>query len=155
MKNTYQRSNDDFSKEVFELFDSKLYRFFLIQNESEVKGYYFIFHHAIVDAYSVTLITKYIEDILLKKEINYNQTTYRNFIDLENRYLKSSIYEQDRLFFNDLLKIVTSFNYLPNFDLRTKRVELAFSEGIKTFFTVKAKNKYLKFLMSITFCICF
>jgi amino acid adenylation domain-containing protein len=146
--------NDDFSKEVFELFDSKLYRFFLIQNESEVKGYYFIFHHAIVDAYSVILITKYIEDILLKKEINYNQTTYRNFIDLENRYLKSSIYEQDRLFFNDLLKIVTSFNYLPNFDLRTKRVELAFSEEESKSilsYCKSQKTSIFKFLMSITF----
>ena len=64
-KTPIKDQNDDFSKEVFELFDSKLYRFFLIQNESEVKGYYFIFHHAIVDAYSVILITNFFLQILI------------------------------------------------------------------------------------------
>ena len=122
----------DYSAERPRLFDEKLYRFFIVKENGEPSGYFFIFHHAVVDAYTVTLVIQYIEDFL--EDSPEKQTTDqqpRSFLDyakVEQSYLQSDKYALDRAFFEERLQQSLSHQYIPEFDLTCCRIESSFSD---------------------------
>lgn len=120
----------NFTNESFALYDNKMYRFFIVIKDQKIYGYYFIIHHAIVDAFTITLITSYIENFLFNKKLP-NASSFLNFINTENKYLKSPAYIEHELFFESKLKLSQSYLYQPSFDLRSKRVSVKLS-GVQT-----------------------
>lgn len=119
--------NYAFNEETFELWNNPLYRFFLISKNQKITGYYFIFHHAIVDAYSISLINKYIEQVLTTENF-VKQHSYLDFVKHEKKYLKSVNFQLDEEYFKNMLKSSSSYQYLQDFNLSSNRVLIKLSD---------------------------
>ncbi|MDL2292402.1 AMP-binding protein [Acholeplasma sp. OttesenSCG-928-E16] len=117
-------SDYQFHDEIFDLFDDDLYRFFLIDGKK--RGYYFIFHHSIIDAYGIALITNYIEKKLTSSEVTIKKHSYLEFINKEEAYLKSKEKEEDDLFFDSILKESKERQYLLRDDISSSRISMEF-----------------------------
>lgn len=113
--------------EQLSLFDSDLYRFNIAEKDGIPSGYFFVFHHAIVDAYTITLIIRFIEDFLAAKPLHI-QPTFRAFVKEEQVYIKSEAFKKDYAFFEAQLANATCYKYVPDFDLRSNRIENTFSD---------------------------
>ncbi len=99
--------SDTIARKVFSLYDCPLYYFATFQNEDLTGGFFICIHHAISDAWSMSMLISSIISIyshLLKKEpIDRLDTfSYQDFIQQENDYLQSSKFEQDKTFWEDL-----------------------------------------------------
>ena len=122
-------SDFDFSKERLSIFCGKLYRFYIVGENDRPSGYYFIIHHAIADAYTITLIIKFIGEYLDGKANNYTPQQFQIYALTEQEYLLSGDYKADYDFFEKRLARSLSFKYMPEFDLSCKRAGKGLSSG--------------------------
>ncbi len=115
----------DFHKEELSLFEAPLCRFFLVKKNEEACGYYFIFHHVAVDAYTVTLVTKYIEDLLLDNPVETEIRSALDYCKKEREYLNETKCSLDEAYFEERLSAAHCYQYVPEFDIRCNRIERA------------------------------
>jgi len=116
----------DFYGERLQMLCGKLYRFYIVEendgdHEQKVSGYFFIIHHAIADAYTITLIIKYIDEYHNGKTAGQIQQSFRLYAAAEQEYLRSSEYNSDYGFFEKKLSRSLSYKYIPEFDLSCGR----------------------------------
>ena len=103
----------NFAKTRLELFDSYLFKAKLFNYEDGHGGFLLCMHHLIVDAWASGLVVSTIVNIydsLINKTYspaNFITNSYIDYINSEQEYIKSSKFEKDKLFWNDL------FNTLP------------------------------------------
>ena len=96
-----------FTKVKLDIFNSCLYSFKLIKLRNGHGGFNVTIHHLISDAWSMGLIANQVMDIyskLLKSENieEGNKPSYVEYIENEQKYLKSSKYENDRKFWEEI-----------------------------------------------------
>ena len=121
-------SDFDFLSERIDLFRGKLYRFYIIEeDDGKPSGYFFAFHHAVADAYTITLIIKHIEDYLSGNAADSKSYSCRGFAMGEREYLQSEAFHDDRIFFGKKLRRPSNYQYIPEFDLRCERIERGLS----------------------------
>ena len=125
----------------FHLQKDPLYRFAIYKNKQEY-GIIAVFHHIIIDGWSISLIQKQINEIYTKMVqnqavfIQYNP--YLRFIQRENEYLSSNKVAQDKNFLLEKYKDVSEeWLYNSTVDLIGEReafyIESQFTETIKDY----------------------
>lgn len=114
VRNNVRRWALEKSKEAFNLIDHDLYYFALFEEPGLGAGYYFLYHHIICDALSISLINKEIYEnycSLLEKEnralvdgVKGNNplepVSYLEFLDRDRSYLDSEKYKEDQKFWH-------------------------------------------------------
>ena len=120
-------SNFVYLNEKLNLLNDRLYRFYIVTENDKPSGYFFILHHAIVDAYTITLIIKYIKDFLSGKIDDDMPRSFSIFAKSEREYLQSEDFKADRVFFERNLRRSLNYKYVPEFDLSCERIESGLS----------------------------
>lgn len=91
---------------AFSLFDSPLYEFYIVREPNEI-ALYCRLHHLIGDAWSLSLLCKYIGDYLHCKG-EYTTSSYLDYISSEEHYLSSMRHQKDAAFWAQY------FSEIPN-----------------------------------------
>ena len=110
-----------FLSEKIDLFSEKPNRLYIVCDAGKALGYFFIFHHAVVDAYTITLIIKFIDDYLKEGVPEAPPSSFQRFAEAERAYLGSADLNADLEFFTGRLSRSLNGKYVPDFDLSCKR----------------------------------
>ncbi len=147
----------------FDLFNSRIFDFKLFKLSNDFGGFIVNVHHIISDAATFSLMGREIIQIyskLLKNEIIIPKTySYIDYINSEKEYLKSSRFQKDKTYWNDLLTPLPEIATIgPNNstnninDIRAKRKEFILDEKlvdkIKDYCT-QNKISFYNFLVGI------
>lgn len=101
----------------FELFRKPLYRFDLYEFKDHTGGFVLTIHHLIGDACTSSLIASKLSEIYLSIKNQslrtVQDTSYLNFISLEQTYLQSEKFQKDQTFWNDLFSHAPELAFIP------------------------------------------
>ena len=96
------RLHDD-SAQPFELLDSPLFRFRLLRVEAGRIGFFFVYHHITIDAWTVALLNKQILRAFVTGQAPDPGPSYTEFMAREQRWLVSDECEGHRTFWHEHL----------------------------------------------------
>lgn len=95
------------TKEPFELYNSKLYRLVMISMPDGYKGLYFKVHHMIMDSYGIVVFMRDVVEIYvhLKYNMEYPKQlkSYLDALDADIAYQSSRKRQNDEKFWNEIL----------------------------------------------------
>ena len=115
-----KKLEEEFAKTPLEVFDSYLFRSKLYTFEDGHGGFLLCMHHLIVDAWASGLVISKIIDIydaLLDgtfEQENFVSPSYIDYIETEQKYIESSKFEKDKIFWNDLFKVIPENATFPS-----------------------------------------
>ncbi len=110
----------ELSQTPLEVFDSYLFNLKLFKFNDGHGGFVIVMHHLIVDAWASGLVISRIIDIydsLLANTFvleNFSNPSYIEYIESEQKYMQSSKFEKDRVFWNDLFKTIPENATIPS-----------------------------------------
>ena len=132
---------ESFAKKIvatqFELIDSRVFDFKLFKLSSGFGGFIVNAHHIISDAATLsfvgTEIVQIYSSLLNNEPIPEKNYSYIDYIHSEQEYLKSSRFEKDRAYWNDVLSPLPEVATIPSFrktnsnnSYKAKREEFVF-----------------------------
>lgn len=129
---------------TFDIYASTPIEFIMFENLSGFGGFCCILHHLIGDAWSLSLIleeTLKTYNKLMHAEVDYTPrvSSYKAFIDAEQKYLISEKYQKDKAFWEEKFlepaEIYTFKNQETTFETDSKRISFELPEHLKSFCT--------------------
>lgn len=129
---------------IFDILNADLYNLQIFQYPNSTGGVIVNIHHIVADSWTLGLIAKQIISnyYSLSNNINIepNNYTYIDYIDFEQKYLKSNKYLQDKQFWQNYLKNHSASITIPsNKEISTNDFS---PKGTRKVF--KLENKYIK-----------
>ena len=146
----------------FDLFDSRLFEFKLFKLPSGFGGFIINAHHIISDAATLSMLAVEIiqnySKLLKNETIESKPYSYVDYINSENKYLKSSRFEKDKLYWDEVLDALPDVaSFVPqnteNIDIPSAKreefpLDLALENEIKKYCTQNHISMY-NFLIGI------
>ncbi|MBA1435135.1 condensation domain-containing protein, partial [Bombilactobacillus bombi] len=98
---------------------------------------FILFHHSIMDAYAIGLVSKNIFDTYERKS-HTEMTDYSEYIKYQNKYLESTQFDDDKRYWRNRYK-----DFTQNFQLLPEKIE---SGRLKLILKDKYIEKWIKFV---------
>lgn len=115
-----KKLEEELAKTPLETFNSYLFNVKLFKFEDGHGGFVITMHHLIVDAWAAGLMvsrTVDIYDSLISNTFNienFNNPSYTEYIEAEQKYLESNKFEKDKTFWNDLFQTIPEKATFPS-----------------------------------------